>query len=32
MAKIIGIDLKPHYRCNDVELLDFRVIPPVAGG
>jgi cysteine synthase A len=25
-------ECKPHYRCNDVELLDFRVIPPVLGG
>ena len=22
-------ECKEHYRCNDVELLDFRVIPPV---
>ena len=25
-------ECKPHYRCNDVELLDFRVIAPGASG
>ena len=25
-------ECKPHYRCNDVELLDFRVIAPSASG
>ncbi len=25
-------ECKPHYRCNDVELLDFRVISPCASG
>ena len=25
-------ECKEHYRCNDVELLDFRVIPPCASG
>ncbi len=25
-------ECKPHYRCNDVELLDFRVIQPCASG
>ena len=23
-------ECKEHYRCNEVELLDFRVIPPCA--
>jgi len=25
-------ECKPHYRCNEVELLDFQVIPPCASG
>src|SRR5688572_1400871 len=25
-------ETKEHYRCNEVELLDFRVIPPCASG